>query len=230
MSQILLVDDEPQILRMLRTSLESAGYEIATAGNGLEALQRFELSKPDLLITDLAMPEMNGLELTEAIREISEVPIIVLSVRSTDMMKIQALDKGADDYLTKPFSMSELMARVRAHLRRSMKIADMGGISAGDFTVDEAAHTVMVRGTPVHLTPKEFVLLLAFARKPERVLSHNVLLRQVWGYASGHQAENLRVLVASLRKKVEPAGGPHYIESEPGIGYRFHPGGNIAQD
>jgi two-component system KDP operon response regulator KdpE len=219
------VDDEPQILRMLRTPLQSSRYEVLTAANGLEALKQFESGKPDLVITDLAMPEMNGLELTEALRQISEVPIIVLSVRSTEIMKIHALDRGADDYFTKPFSMPELLARVRAQLRRSSKGVDSERISTGDFVIDEVAHTVSVLSHQVHLTPKEFELLLAFARKPERVLSHNVLLRLVWGYASGHQAENLRVLVASLRKKIEPAAGPRYIESEPGIGYRFHPGG-----
>jgi two-component system KDP operon response regulator KdpE len=230
LSRILIVDDEPQILRVLRAPLQGSGYEVLSAGNGIEALKQFELGKPDLIITDLAMPEMNGLEFTEAIRQISEVPIIVLSVRSTETMKIQALDRGADDYLTKPFSMPELMARVRAQLRRTSKGVDSERITTGDFVIDEVAHIVTIRGESVHLTPKEFELLLAFGRKPERVLSHNVLLRLVWGYSSGHQAENLRVLVASLRKKIEPAAGQRYIESEPGIGYRFHPGGDLGRN
>ena len=225
MKRILVVDDEPQIKRMLRTSLQSSGYEVLQAANGLEALTQFESHKPDLIITDLAMPEMNGLELTQAIRRMASTPIIVLSVRDTDAMKVNALDEGADDYLTKPFSMSELLARVRAHIRRIPEPQlQASRLELGDFVIDADAHTASVQGTAVHLTPKEFALLLLFARSPGRVLTHKVLLRSIWGPAGAQQPEYLRVLVAGLRKKIERGEGPKYIQSEPWVGYRFQPG------
>ena len=226
MSRILIVDDEPQILRVLRAPLQNAGHEVLTAGNGMEAFEKVQRERLDLIITDLAMPGMNGLELTEEVRRFSQVPIIVVSVRDSDSMKVRALDQGADDYLTKPFSMPELMARVRAHLRRGNEAEQNAtAIAAGDFVIDSEAHTVIVRGAEIHLTPKEFALLLAFMRKPERALTHNNLLRQVWGSAYAHQPENLRVLVGNLRKKIEREGGRTYIENEPWVGYRFRPGG-----
>lgn len=224
MKRILVVDDEPQIKRMLRTSLQSSGYEVLQAANGLEALAEFGSHKPDLIITDLAMPEMNGLELTQAIRRMASTPIIVLSVRDTDAMKVNALDEGADDYLTKPFSMSELLARVRAQLRRIPEPQlQAAHLELGDFVIDADAHTVLVQGTAIHLTPKEFDLLLLFARSPGRVLTHKVLLRSIWGPAGEHQPEYLRVLIAGLRKKIERGEGPKYIQSEPWVGYRFQP-------
>ena len=224
MKKILVVDDERQITRMLRASLQGSGYQVLIASNGIEALERFESGQPDLIITDLAMPEMNGLEFTKAVRQMSETPIIVLSVRDTDAMKVNALDEGADDYLTKPFSTPELLARVRAHLRRipQPEIAE-SHIETGDFVIDADEHTVSVRGEPVHLTPKEFGLLLLFARSPNRVLTHKTLLRGVWGPSGEGQPEYLRVLVAGLRKKIELELGHKYIVSEPWVGYRFHP-------
>lgn len=224
MKRILVVDDEPQIKRMLRTSLQSSGYEVLLAANGLEGLEQFESKRPDLVISDLAMPEMNGLELTQAIRRVSQTPIIVLSVRDTDAMKINALDEGADDYLTKPFSMPELLARVRAQLRRVPEPQAATHIELGDFVIDADAHTATVRGTAVHLTPKEFELLLLLARSPGRVLTHKVLLRSIWGPGGEDQPEYLRVLIAGLRKKIERGEGIRYIESEPWVGYRFQPG------
>lgn len=225
MKRILVVDDEPQIRRMLRTSLQSSGYEVLQAANGLEALTQFESHTPDLVITDLAMPEMNGLELTQAIRRIAATPIIVLSVRDTDAMKVNALDEGADDYLTKPFSMPELLARVRAQIRRIPEPQDKvkTHLELGDFVIDTDAHTAIVQGDAIHLTPKEFDLLVLFARSPGRVLTHRVILRAIWGPAGEHQPEYLRVLVAGLRKKIERGEGPKYIQSEPWVGYRFHP-------
>jgi two-component system KDP operon response regulator KdpE len=223
-AKILVVDDERQIVRVLRASLQSSGYQVTVAGNGIEALRRFGADRPDLMITDLAMPEMNGLELTQAVRRSAQTPIIVLSVRDGDAMKVQALDEGADDYLTKPFSMPELLARVRAQLRR-LPVPEISEthIERGDLIIDQEAHTATVRGEAVHLTPKEFDLLLLFARSPGRVLTHKVLLRTIWGPAGEDQPEYLRVLVAGLRKKIErDAASPRYIQSEPWVGYRFH--------
>lgn len=230
MKRVLVVDDERQITRMLRTSLQAGGYAVETAANGLEGFEKFEAAQPDLVITDLAMPEMNGLDLTRAIRRIAETPIIILSVRDADAMKVAALDDGADDYLTKPFSMPELLARVRARLRNSQTSTSLEPhIVTGDFEIDSDAHTVTVAGAPVHLTPKEFDLLLLFCRNPERALTHKVLLRGVWGPAGDDQPDYLRVLVAQLRKKVETSSTPRYIVSEPWVGYRFHPTGDSSK-
>jgi two-component system KDP operon response regulator KdpE len=206
--------------------LQSSGYEVLTAANGLEAYERFAADRPDLIITDLAMPEMSGLDLTRAVRRVAQTPIIVLSVRDTDIMKVTALDEGADDYLTKPFSMPELLARVRTQLRRISEPDEKESrLEVGDFVIDVDAHTALVRGQPVHLTPKEFDLLLQLARAPNRVLTHKVLLRAVWGPAGDRQPEYLRVLIAQLRKKIERGDGSHYIVSEPWVGYRFDPEG-----
>lgn len=226
MKRILVVDDERQIIRMLRASLQSSGYEVLTANNGFEGLEKFESGRPDLIITDLAMPEMNGLELTQAVRRVDRTPIIVLSVRDTDGMKVKALDEGADDYLTKPFSIPELLARIRAQFRRTAtEEPEQMHFEIGDFVIDADAHTVLVRGQALHLTPKEFDLLLLFARSPGRVLTHKVLLRAIWGPAGDDQPEYLRVLIAGLRKKIERGEGQKYIQSEPWVGYRFQPAG-----
>ena len=225
MKRILIVDDERQIIRMLRTALQSSGYEVATAYNGLEALERIKAQPPDLIITDLAMPEMNGVELTHAVRRQGETPIIVLSVRDSEGMKVRALDEGADDYVTKPFNMPELLARVRAQLRRLPVSAPVTHMEAGDFIVDTELHAVTLRGSKLHLTPKEFELLVFFMRNPHRVLTHKVLLRAVWGMAGEDQPEYLRVLIAQLRRKLEAEDTPRYVYSEPWVGYRFEPGG-----
>jgi two-component system KDP operon response regulator KdpE len=215
---------------MLRTALQSSGYEVIVAGDGAEAYARFEADLPDLIITDLAMPEMTGLDLTRAVRRLAQTPIIVLSVRDTDVMKITALDEGADDYLTKPFSMPELLARVRTQLRRTVEQEPVDShLEVGDFVIDADAHTVSIRGQSVHLTPKEFDLLLLFARAPHRVLTHKVLLRAIWGPSGEEQPEYLRVLIAGLRKKIEQVEGQKYIQSEPWIGYRFQPNAKSAE-
>ena len=226
MSRILIVDDEPQIIRMLRASLISSGYDVVKAGSGREALDVFEASGPDLVITDLSMPVMDGLALTEGIRRISRVPIIVLSVRATEGMKIDALDAGADDYVTKPFAMPELLARVRAQLRRQALPQEppgqAGTLKAGDFELNPEVHRVLVRGEDIRLTPKEFQLLAALLQKPDRILTHRALGRAIWGAAEEGQAEKLRTLVAQLRKKIEDADH-HYLQSEPWVGYRLNP-------
>ena len=225
--RILIVDDEPQITRVLRTSLQSNGHEVTVAQDGVEALAKFMKAEPDLVITDLAMPGMDGIELTRAIRSRSQVPVIVLSVRNQDPSKVAALDEGADDYITKPFSIQELLARVRVHSRRAaaMNEPEQSSISRGDFFIDVERHQVKVRDMEIHLTPKEFDLLLYLARNADRVLTHKTLLRAVWGAAGVDQPEYLRVLVAQLRKKVETSGEPKYILSEPWVGYRLSPSG-----
>ena len=229
--RILTVDDEPQITRVLRTSLQSNGHEVTVASDGSEALALFMKAQPELVITDLAMPGMDGIELTREIRARSQVPIIVLSVRSQDNAKVAALDEGADDYITKPFSIQELLARVRVQVRRvaANTEAEEAMIELGDFRIDVERHQAMVRDVEIHLTPKEFDLMVYFARNADRVLTHKVLLRAVWGAAGADQPEYLRVLIAQLRKKIEPDAGrggePQYILSEPWIGYRFEPAG-----
>ncbi len=220
--RILVVDDERQITRVLRTSLQSSGYEVTVANNGLEAFELFRTTQPDLIITDLAMPEMGGIELTRAIRRIAETPIIVLSVREQETMKVAALDEGADDYVTKPFSMPELLARVRANLRKIAREEPLPAeVTVGDLYIDTASRIVRVRGADIHLTPKEFDLLLIFANNPNRVLTHKFLLRQIWGPAGEDQPEYLRVLIGQLRKKLDSASSSRYIESEPWVGYRL---------
>ena len=225
MKRVLVVDDERQITRMLRTALQSTGYAVDTAADGAEALRLFQAQPPDLVITDLAMPEMDGLELTRAIRKVAQTPIIVLSVRDADAMKVAALDGGADDYLTKPFSMAELQARVRAHLRRNPSATEATTLNAGDLAMDSVAHRVTLRGQELHLTPKEFDLLLLLLRNAGRAMTHKILLRAVWGPAGESQPEYLRVLVGQLRKKLDLGDGMRYIQSEPWIGYRLVPEG-----
>lgn len=230
MKRILVVDDERQITRMLRAALQSSGYEVATAQHGLEALERIQEQPPDLIITDLAMPEMNGVELTQAVRRSAETPVIVLSVRDSEAMKIRALDEGADDYITKPFSMPELLARVRAHLRRIPEGKQATHLEIGDFAIDTELHTVQLRGERLRLTPKEFDLLLYFMRNPHRVSTHKVLLRAIWGLAGEAQPEYLRVLIAQLRKRIEAVPGKRYVLSEPWVGYRFEPEGTLDDE
>ena len=225
--RILVVDDEPQITRVLRTSLSSQGYDIRVANNGEAALEILKDWTADLVITDLAMPNMDGLELCRRLRSKSQLPIIVLSVRGEERTKVQALDAGADDYVTKPFGMNELLARVRASLRRAPAAEPGSGgvIEVGDFRIDLDAHSVAVRGRDVHLTPKEFDLLVYLARHPGKVLTHRALLATVWGANNTEQPEYLRVFIGQLRKKLEPeAASPHYLQTEPWVGYRFEPG------
>lgn len=223
---ILVVDDEAQITRVLKTSLVSQGYGIRTAADGEEALQVIQDWSPDLIITDLRMPNMDGLELCREIRKESRVPIIVLSVKGEETIKVLALDAGADDYVTKPFSMNELTARIRAALRRASVPEQplVSVIDIGDFRIDVPARTVLVKAREVHLTPKEFDLLVYLARHPGKVLTHRALLSAVWGPNSVEQPEYLRVFVGQLRKKLEVDNSAKYIVTEPWVGYRFEPG------
>jgi two-component system KDP operon response regulator KdpE len=223
---ILVVDDESQIARVLRTSLSSHGYDIRVANDGDTALEIMKDWAPDLVITDLAMPNMDGLELCRQLRTKTQIPIIVLSVKGEERTKVKALDAGADDYVTKPFGIEELLARVRAHLRRApADHSELEPIEVGDFKIDPGARTVFVKDRAVHLTPKEFDLLLYLARHTGKVVTHRALLASVWGGQSTEQVEYLRVFVAQLRKKIEPSpNSPRYIVTDPWIGYRFEPG------
>jgi two-component system, OmpR family, KDP operon response regulator KdpE len=223
---ILVVDDEPQITRVLRTSLSAQGYDIRVANTGEMALEIMKDWAPNLIITDLSMPSVDGVELTRQVRAISQIPIVVLSVRDKEQQKVEALDAGADDYITKPFGMNELLARVRANLRRVRTENEPDAVvEAGDFRIDTAAHKVTVRQQEVRLTPKEFDLLLYLARRPGKVITHRTLLGAIWGGQSTEQVEYLRVFVGQLRKKLEPdSSSPRYIVTEPWVGYRFEPG------
>ena len=227
-SKVLVVDDEPQITRVLRTVLLSQGYQVRTATEGESALSSFREWSPELVITDLYMPHMDGLELCRRIRALSSVPIIVLSVKGEERTKVEALDSGADDYVTKPFGIDELMARVRAALRRGAGAAadEPSLLDLGDFRIDLDARRVHAHGNEVRLTPKEFDLFVYMARRPNRVLTHASLLEAVWGEASQEQPEYLRVFMGQLRKKLEPdPSNPKYLLTEPWVGYRFSPKG-----
>ena len=222
--RILVVDDEPQLTRVLLRSLTSKGYDVRIAGDGEFALQTFHDWPASLVITDLAMPNMGGLELCRKLRQTSAVPIIVLSVRGEEKTKVEALDAGADDYITKPFGMDELLARVRAALRRQPSSdAEARVLEAGDLRIDLDAHVVTRGGEEVRLTPKEFDLLAHLVRNAGKVLTHRALLGAVWGGDYTEQHEYLRVFIGQLRKKIEPdPSNPRYILTEPWVGYRFN--------
>ena len=225
--RILVVDDEPQITLVLRSGLAKHGYDVRVAAEGESALELFQAWAPHLVVTDLSMPNMNGLELCRRLRAITTAPIIVLSVKGEERVKVEALDAGADDYVTKPFGMGELVARVRAALRRSPPAEnDLATIlEEEDFRIDLESRDVRVVDRDVRLTPKEFELLVYFMRHPGKVLTHRNLLSAIWGGNSVEQTEYLRVFIRHLRKKIEPEPNrPRYILTEPWIGYRFVPG------
>jgi len=224
---ILVVDDEPQITRVLKTTLSAQGYGVRIAADGEDALYQMENWTPDLIITDLRMPHMDGLELCRRVRSESRLPIIVLSVKGEENIKVQALDAGADDYIQKPFSTNELLARVRAALRRAAlpQEPDQEIIEIGDFRINVPDHAVTVKKREVRLTPKEFDLLIYLAKHPGKVLTHRTLLAAIWGPNSVEQPEYLRVFVGHLRKKLEAGeSSSPYIITEPWVGYRFEPG------
>ena len=227
--RILIIDDESQITRVLRAALSAQGYDVRTANEPEEGLQLYKEWSPDLVVTDLMMPGMTGVEVTRAIRARAGTPVLILSVRDHERAKVEALDAGADDYITKPFGIQELLARVRAHLRRAPE-RTTAVLEAGDFVIDANAHLISVLGRPIHLTPKEFDLLIHLARHAGKVMTHRALLTSVWGAQSAHQPEYLRVFVGQLRKKLETETGRQYIQTEPWVGYRFIPEGWMGNE
>ncbi|MFN8007924.1 MAG: response regulator transcription factor [Terriglobia bacterium] len=222
---ILVVDDEPQILRVMRASLPARGYEVITASSGEEALDQLKKQLTDLIILDLVMPGLGGLEVCRRIREFSQVPIIVLSAKGSENDKVAALDLGADDYITKPFSMDELLARVRAVLRRIPSgDSDAQQIKVGDVTIHVDERRVLVAGKEIKLTPKEFDVLKYLVSNSGKVVTHRALLQAVWGWEATDQTEYLRVFINQLRRKIEvDASRPQYLRTEPWVGYRFVP-------
>jgi two-component system KDP operon response regulator KdpE len=222
--KVLIVDDEPQIRRFLRASLQSHDYDVIEAENGKEAVRACTVQKPDLLILDLGLPDMDGLDVIKLVREWSTIPIIVLSIRSDDSDKIEALDRGANDYVTKPFSMGELLARMRVGLRQGPAASAGDGplIVAGDISIDLSKRLVTLGGSPVKLSRKEYDLLKILASHPGKVITHQQLLQEVWGQAYVEETQYLRVYIGQLRQKLErdPAA-PRWLVTEPGVGYRL---------
>jgi two-component system KDP operon response regulator KdpE len=223
-NRVLVVDDEPQIVRALAINLRARGYEVATAGDGAEALRAAAAHPPDLVILDLGLPDLDGMDVIAGLRGWSSVPILVLSGRSDSLDKVEALDAGADDYVTKPFGIDELMARMRAMLRRNAPDEAAPVVRFGDVAVDLASTRVTIRDAEVRLTPTEWHLLQVLVRHPDRLLSQRQLLAEVWGpgYETAHG--NLRLYITQLRRKLEPdPSRPRYFRTEPGMGYRFQP-------
>jgi two-component system KDP operon response regulator KdpE len=225
-SRVLVVDDDPQILRAIRTSLQARGYEVRTAGNGETALDELTTEAVDLLILDLSLPGIDGHEVIRRIRAFSDVPVLVLSVRESQDDKVAALDSGADDYVTKPFSIGELLARMRALERRSQpENSQMASkIRFGDLEVDLARQLVRLRGDPIRLTPTEYRMLEAMATNPGKLLTHRWLLSKVWGPGYARQTHYIRIYVRALRRKLgDDPSRPLFILTEPGLGYRWKP-------
>jgi two-component system KDP operon response regulator KdpE len=223
MSQrILIVDDEPNIVATVSPLLRARGYEVRSAVNGRAGLDAVDRDKPDLVVLDLGLPDLDGVEVCRQVRQGSNVPILVLSAREAEGDKVAALDAGADDYVTKPFGAEELLARIRAALRRADAPSPTGLLVRGGLVIDRDRFRVLRDGEEVRLTPKEFELLTYLAQHPGRVLTHRALLKAIWGPHAAGQPEHLRVLVGALRKKIEPdPSSPKYILTEPWVGYRF---------
>jgi two-component system, OmpR family, KDP operon response regulator KdpE len=221
--KILIVDDEPNILATVAPLLRARGYDVLTAMTGRAALETVDREHPDLIVLDLGLPDIDGVQVSQEIRASAHVPIIVLSARGAEGDKVRALDAGADDYVTKPFGVEELLARIRAALRRVESPAPITEpIVRGSLVIDRERYRVLRDNEELRLTPKEFELLTFLAQRPGRVLTHRTILKAVWGPNAVDQPEHLRVLVASLRKKIEPnPSAPQYILTEPWVGYRF---------
>lgn len=224
--RILIVDDEPNIIGAVAPLLRARGYEVTPALNGRAALESIEGEAPDLIVLDLGLPDIDGVDVCRTVRDSMSVPIIVLSARGAEGDKVRALDAGADDYVTKPFGTEELLARIRAALRRADSApAASESLLRGGLVIDRERFRVLRNGDEVRLTPKEFELLLFLALHPGRVLTHRVILKAIWGSQSTYQPEHLRVLIGALRKKIEPnPSAPKYILTEPWVGYRFAEG------
>jgi two-component system, OmpR family, KDP operon response regulator KdpE len=223
-STILVVDDEPQIRRVMLTTLTSHGYSVIEAASGEEALGKIRMERPDLILLDVNMPGISGLETCAEIRTSSDVPIIMLTIRNSERDKVEALDAGADDYVVKPFGVQELMARIRAALRRSSPGDATPAFASDDLRIDFEKRVVSVKDRPVRLTPKEFELLRHLVANRGKALGHRRLLQAVWGPDYGEETEYLRVFINQLRKKIEPdPHKPRYIHTEPWVGYRFDP-------
>jgi len=221
-ARVLVVDDEVQIRHAVRRALQARGYEVALAADGEQGLAEAEDRAPDLVVLDLNLPGMDGLEVCRRLRLWTAIPILVLSVREDESDKVTALDLGADDYLTKPFGVDELLARVRALLRRAEPPEEAQRFRAGDVEIDLTSRTVRRGGASVHLTRTEWQLLESFARRPGKLLTHGWLLREVWGEGYGEEVEVLRVFVSQLRRKIEPdPRRPSFILTELGVGYRW---------
>jgi len=221
---ILIVDDEPQIRRVMLTTLTSHGYTVVEAASGEEALEKLRAGRPDLIILDVNMPGISGIETCAEIRTSSDVPIIMLTIRNSERDKVQALDAGADDYVVKPFGVQELMARIRAALRRSAPGDAAPPFLTDDLQIDFEKRVVMVKNNPVRLTPKEFELLRHLVANQGKTLGHRRLLQAVWGPDYGEETGYLRVFINQLRKKIEPdPRKPRYIHTEPWVGYKFNP-------
>jgi two-component system KDP operon response regulator KdpE len=220
---VLVVDDEPQIRRALRTSLEAHGYEVRTASNGAEAVEAAAEAAPDLVFLDLGLPDLDGTQVIERVRSFSDVPMIVVSVRDRQTDKVEALDAGADDYVTKPFAVEELLARLRAALRRTHgEDSAPAVLRYGNVMVDLARRLVEVAGERVHLTKTEWALIEALTTNPGKLLTHQWLLRRVWGPGYAEESHYLRVYVRALRRKLgDEAAAPRLILTEPGVGYRW---------
>ena len=230
MTRVLVVDDEPQILRALRINLRVRQYDVHTAATGAEALEQASKHPPDLVILDLGLPDLDGVEVIQGLRGWTTAPIIVLSGRADSIDKVEALDAGADDYVTKPFGMEELLARMRAVSRRAVADGDEPQVRLGDLVVDLAAKRVIseqngAAGADVRLTPTEWHLLEVLLRHPGKLLSQQQLLAEVWGPGYADATGNLRLYMAQLRRKLEPdPARPRWLLTEPGMGYRFQPG------
>lgn len=225
MSRILVVDDDSVLQRTLRINLRARDHEVLLAGTGLEAVDTFIAEKPELVILDLGLPDLDGVEVLRRIRALSAVPVIVLSARQHADDKVEALDEGADDYVSKPFNMDELLARVRVALRRTSSEADApAAFSSAGLSLNFADHAASLDGTPIHLTPTEWRLLAELARHDGRLVSHEELLRSVWGPSYGREHHYLRVFANQIRRKIErdPAR-PRHLVNEPGLGYRLQP-------
>lgn len=223
-AKILIVDDETQIRRMLRIALKSEGYDVAEAEDGESGLVAIARQQPDLVVLDLGLPDMDGLELLQHLRDWSTVPVIMLTVRGNDREKVQALDSGAQDYVTKPFSVEELLARIRATLRDHMRPKSSSVIDDGYLGIDFARRIVTVSARKVDLTPKEYAVLSRLARSPDCVITQTQLLQEIWGPGHRQDTHYLRIVVSHLRQKLgDNPAEPSYIRTEPGVGYRFSP-------